>query len=812
MPPAPWPTPRTVRQAAELHARLTTSGHLLLHPPSARHLLNSLVNCLEPHPLHLRYALHLFDRMPPSTFLFDTALRACSRAGSDPHRPFLLFRRMRRAGVRPDGFTFHFLFKCSSSSSRPHSLLLCTMLHAACLRTMLPSAAPFVSNSLIHMYIRLGLAADARRAFDEIHVKDAVAWTMLISGLAKMGMLCDTQLLLSQAPVRDVISWTSLIAAYSRANRAREAVGCFKTMLSHGIAPDEVTVIAVLSACAKLKDLELGRSLHLLVEEKGMPTSENLVVALIDMYAKCGDFGHAQQVFDALGRGPRPQSWNAIIDGYCKHGHVDVARSLFDEMEVRDIITFNSMMTGYIHSGQLREALLLFMSMRRHDLRVDNFTVVNLLTACASLGALQQGRALHACIEQRLVEADIYLGTALLDMYMKCGRVDEATIVFQRMGKRDVHTWTAMIAGLAFNGMGKAALEHFYQMRCDGFQPNSVSYIAVLTACSHSCLLNEGRLYFDEMRILYNIHPQIEHYGCMIDLLGRSGLLDEAMDLVKTMPIQPNAVIWASILSACRVHKHIDLAQCAAEHLLKLEPDEDGVYVQLYNIYIDSRQWENASKIRMLMEERQVKKTAGYSSITVAGQVHKFVVSDKSHPRILEIIAMLEEISHRLKSLGYSPLTSQITVDVDEEEKEQALLAHSEKLAIAFGLINLAPNLPVHIRKNLRVCEDCHSAIKLISRLWNREIIVRDRSRFHHFREGTCSCNDFCFPEISYFQTYQRISAKAQVRGSVFPMLASLLIFSYGQNLDWMATIAAWAEGTVKFKGKYRSFSWNISS
>jgi pentatricopeptide repeat protein len=386
------------------------------------------------------------------------------------------------------------------------------------------------------MYIRLGLAADARRAFDEIHVKDAVAWTMLISGLAKMGMLCDAQLLLSQAPVRDVISWTSLIAAYSRANRAREAVGCFKTMLSHGIAPDEVTVIAVLSACAKLKDLELGRSLHLLVEEKGMPTSENLVVALIDMYAKCGDFGHAQQFFDALGRGPRPQSWNAIIDGYCKHGHVDVARSLFDEMEVRDIITFNSMMTGYIHSGQLREALLLFMSMRRHDLRVDNFTVVNLLTACASLGALQQGRALHACIEQRLVEADIYLGTALLDMYMKCGRVDEATIVFQRMGKRDVHTWTAMIAGLAFNGMGKAALEHFYQMRCDGFQPNSVSYIAVLTACSHSCLLNEGRLYFDEMRILYNIHPQIEHYGCMIDLLGRSGLLDEAMILSRPCP------------------------------------------------------------------------------------------------------------------------------------------------------------------------------------------------------------------------------------------------------------------------------------
>jgi pentatricopeptide repeat protein len=514
-------------------------------------------------------------------------------------------------------------------------------------------------------------------------------------------------------------------------------------MLSDGVAPDEVAVIGVLSACSRLKDLDLGRSLHFLIGEKRINMSDNLVVALIDMYAKCGDIACAQGIFDAVGRGQKPQPWNAIIDGYCKLGLVDVARSLFDQMDTPDVITFNSMITGYIHSGRLRDALLLFMQMRRHNLRADNFTVVSLLTACASLGALPQGRALHASIEQRLVEEDVYLVTALVDMYMKCGRVDEATIVFQRMGERDVHTWSAMIAGLAFNGMGKVALEYFCQMKRDGFQSNSVTYIAVLTACSHSCLLNEGRLHFNEMRLLHRIHPQIEHYGCMVDLLARSGLLDEAMDLVQTMPMQPNAVIWGSILSACRVHKKIDLARHAAELLLKLEPDEDAVYVQLYNIYIDSRKWVDASRIRMLMEERGVKKTAGYSSITVAGQVHKFVVNDQSHPWTFEIVAMMEKIAHRLKSVGYSPITSKITVDVDEEEKEQALLAHSEKLAIAFGLISLPPNLPIHIMKNLRVCEDCHSAIKLISKLWKREIIVRDRSRFHHFRDGTCSCNDF---------------------------------------------------------------------
>lgn len=471
--------------------------------------------------------------------------------------------------------------------------------------------------------------------------------------------------------------------------------------------------------------------------------TDNLVVALIDMYAKCGDIAQAQAVFDAVGRGQKPEPWNAIIAGYCKLGHVDIARSLFDQMGARDVITFNSMITGYIHSGRLRDALQLFMQMRRHGMRADNFTVVSLLTACASLGALPQGRALHASIEQRIVEEDVYIGTALVDMYMKCGRVDEATAVFHRMGERDVHTWSAMIAGLAFNGMGKDALKSFCQMKRDGFQPTSVTYIAVLTACSHSSLLNEGRMHFNEMRSLHKLHPQVEHYGCMIDLLARSGLLDEAMHLVQIMPMQPNAVIWGSILSACRVHKNIDLAQHAAEHLLKLAPGEDAVYVQLYNIYIDSRQWVDAKRIRMLMEEQGVKKTAGYSSITVAGKVHKFVVNDQSHPRTLEIITMMEEIARRLKSAGYSPATSRIAVDVDEEEKEQALLAHSEKIAIAFGLISLPPNLPIHIMKNLRVCEDCHSAIKLISQLWNREIIVRDRSRFHHFRDGACSCNDF---------------------------------------------------------------------
>lgn len=645
---------------------------------------------------------------------------------------------MHRRGIAPDSYTFQFLFKsCGVSSSAFEG----RMVHGLFVK-LFPESDAYAVSSLIHMYMELGRVNDARRAFERISKRDVVSWTTMISGMAKLGFLNDARKLFEETPVRNVVSWTSLIAGYAQADRAEEAIELFTKMLSDNVKADTVTVVVVLSACAQLKDLELGKWIHSFIQKEGIIINNNLVVALIDMYSKCGDVNCAQECFDSMGRKVL-QAWNAMIDGYCKIGDIDRARSLFDQMGVCDVISFNSMITGYIHTGRLKDALLLFAKLRESGLRPDNFTLVGLLTACASLGALDQGKALHACIEEKLVQWDVYLGTALIDMYMKCGNTEQAMLVFQRMEERDVRTWGATIAGLALNGMGKLALEYFDLMKKEGIRPNSVAYLSVLTACSHSGLLKEGRSYFEEMRSLYKLEPEIEHYGCIIDLLGRSGHLKEAIGLIETMPVEPNAVIWASMLSACRVYKDMELAEKAAENLLKLEPNEDAVYVQLYNIYVDSRRWADASKIRKLMEERGVRKTAGYSSITVAGQVHKFVAGDQSHLQITEVQKMLNEIAKRLKLAGYLPIIQQISVDLDDEEKEQALFAHSEKMAIAYGLISLPHNLPIHVIKNLRVCEDCHSAIKLISKIWNREIVVRDRSRFHHFRDGRCSCNDF---------------------------------------------------------------------
>ncbi|ONK79849.1 uncharacterized protein A4U43_C01F10790 [Asparagus officinalis] len=729
-----WPTPRSLRQSLQLLAQILTTGSLH-SPPSSTHLLKSLS---DPEAGSLSLSLTLFSQIPsPSTFHYNTLILAFSRS----HRPLdsiLSFRQMHRESVPFDPYTFRFLFK---SCGRLGSILEGRLAHCLFVK-LFSDLGSWVLNALIQMYIEFGLLGDARRVFVGIEVKDVVSWTTMMGGLVKCGMLEEAKKLFDEMPERNVVSWTSMIGGFSKARRASESIELFKRMLADGIVPDSAAMVSALSACTQLRDLEYGKWVHRLIDQERILVNDNLAAALVDMYAKCGDIEGAHQYFHLMGRKILP-AWNALIDGYCKIGNIDAARSLFNQMGNRDIISYNSMMTGYIHSSRLNEALLLFTELRASHLCPDKFTIVGLLTACASSGSLILGRAMHAYVESCSIEPDIFIGTALVDMYSKCGKMDQAKLVFDRMSRRDVLTWTAIITGFAMNGMGKIALEHFNKMIEEGIRPNAVAYIGVLNACSHSGLIEEGRKYFKEMRDSHNIDPEIEHYGCMVDLFGRCGQLDEAEQIIKEMPMKPNAVIWGSLLNSCRVHKNTDLAKAVAKRVLQLEPDLDAGYVQLYNIYMDSGRKIDASRIRRLMEERGIRKIAGFSSIAVGGKVYKFIAGNRTHPESAEIEEMMREITRRLKEAGYSPMISRVSVEMDEEEKEQALFGHSERMAIAFGIMRLGANVPIHIVKNLRVCEDCHDVIKMIAKIWRRDIVVRDRSRFHHFRHGECSCNDF---------------------------------------------------------------------
>ncbi|KAK8937268.1 Pentatricopeptide repeat-containing protein [Platanthera zijinensis] len=731
-----WPTPSTLKQSTQLHAQMTVSGALLRHPPATL-LLRSVA---DPKICDLSYALRLFSHLPnPSTFQWNTVMKACLLHHS-PEFSIKMFIQMRRRGISPDSYTFHLLFKScsfSSSSSCRHGYSA----HAQFIKLFADSECP-APSSLIRMYVEFQQIDEAWKAFDQILVKDGPLWTTMVAGLAKAGLLDDALTLFDQMPGRNIISWTAMINGYSKTGRPREAITMFRRMLGDGVTPDSVAFVAVLAACAQSRDLDAGKSFHRLLERNGVVSSENLIVSLIDMYAKSGDIRTARSIFDSIARGI-PPAWNAIIDGYCKIGDLDAARSLFDQMSSPDLITFNSMITGYIHSSRLQEALSLFTSLLASGLLPDKFTIVSLLSVCSSLGALHHGKLLHARVEITIDVPDIFVATGLLDMYAKCGRMEHAVAVFGRMPQRDVMAWTALISGFAVNGMGEAALAHFSMMRSAGIRPNAVSYIGVLHACSHSGFLDEGRRHFEEMRVLHGLEPEVEHYGCMVDLFGRLGRLEEAEKLIRSMRIEANDVIWASFLRSCRVYKNLELAEWSGRELIDLVPDRDVGYVQLYNTYIDVGRWEDASGIRRLMEERGVKKIAAFSSVAVGGLVHKFVAGDRSHPDAAEIREVMRGIAKRLEESGYSPISAGVSAGVEDEETERASSGHSERIAVAFGIMRLGGSLPIHVIKSLRVCGDCHSAIKMISELWGREIVVRDRARFHHFRGGQCSCNDF---------------------------------------------------------------------
>lgn len=552
-------------------------------------------------------------------------------------------------------------------------------IHVHAIKTGLESNV-YVKNTLMRLYAVCGEIDASRKLFDKIPQRDLVSWTTLISGYAKMGFL-------------------------------REAIRVFLKMGEANLIADEVTIVVVLSACSKLGDLDLGRRIHRYIDDNKVLLDVFVGNALVDMYLKCGD--------------------------------VEFAYKLFEEMPERNVVSWNSIISGLVQQGEFKEALVMFRRMQAKGFEPDDVTLVGVLNSCANLGALELGKWVHLYVDRNRIKADGFIGNALVDMYAKCGSIDQALEVFSGMRCRDVYSYTAMIVGFAMHGQGERALSLFSEMSRVGIKPDEVTFVGVLSACSHVGLVDEGQRHFEDMSRLYDLCPQIEHYGCMVDLLGRAGLLEEAEEFIRTMRVQPDAFIWGALLGACRIHGKVKLGESIAKRLLELEPERDGAYVLMSNIYASASRWRDVLKVRKEMKMRKVKKTPGCSMIELDGVVHEFRMGDISHPRAREIYMMLDEIVRRLKNEGYAAQPMNVLLDVAEEEKEHALCRHSERLAIAFGLISTSPRTPLRVVKNLRVCNDCHTVIKFISKVYEREIVVRDRNRFHHFRGGSCSCNGF---------------------------------------------------------------------
>lgn len=537
----------------------------------------------------------------------------------------------------------------------------------------------FVQNGLIALYAKCGKIKLARMVFDGLGDRTIVSWTSVISGCAQNG-------------------------------QPMEALRIFTQMRRNNVYPDWIALVSILRAYTDIDDLEQGRSVHGLVIKMGLEKEPDLLVSLTAFYAKCG--------------------------------LVTVARTFFNQMETPNLILWNAMISGYAKNGYAEEAVDLFRSMILQNITTDYITVTSAISACAQAGSLDLAKWMGDYISKSVFKGDIVVKTALIDMYAKCGCVSLAREVFDQTDHRDVVMWSAMIVGYGLHGKAREAIELYNEMIKSGVKPNDVTFTGLLTACNHSGLLKEGWELFHRIQD-HGIEPRHQHYACVVDLLGRAGHLDQAYNFILKMPIQPGVSVWGALLSACKIYRRISLGEYAAEKLFSLDPHNTGHYVQLSNLYASARLWDQVRRVRILMRERGLTKDLGYSLIEINGRLQAFRVGDKSHPRSKEIFEELERLEQRLRQAGFVPHTDSVLHDLNYEEKEEILCNHSERLAIAYGLISTTPGTTLRITKNLRACVNCHSATKFISKIEDREIIVRDANRFHHFKDGICSCGDY---------------------------------------------------------------------
>lgn len=653
------------------------------------------------------YARQVFDIiLEPNVFIWNTMIKGYSRI-RHPKNAVSMYKEMLEKDVKPDSYTFPFLLKAFNCDV---TLECGKGIHAHICKFGF-QFNEFVQHSLIHFYC----------SYEEMDMA-----RLLFAGSSKT----------------DVIIWNTLISGYNKIGEFEESRKLFHEMEEKLILPTSVTLVSVLSACSELKDLDAGTRIHQYVKDGRIKSNLILNNTLINMYAACGEIDVALGIFSSM-KDRDVISWTTIIKGFVSAGQADHAQRYFNLMPQRDSVSWTAMIDGYLKSNQFKEVLLLFREMQAANVKPDRFTVVSILTACAHLGALEIGEWIRTYIDKHKIEDDVYVSNALLDMYFKCGEVEKATRMFHKMPRRDKFTWTAMIIGLANNGHGREALNTFAEMLNTSEIPDEITYIGVLSACTHSGMVTEGRSFFVSMTTQHGIEPNMVHYGCLVDLLGRAGQLREAYKVIMDMQMKPNAIVWGALLGACRIHKDAEMAEMAARQLLRLEPENGAVYVLLCNIYAACKKWDILRELRNFIMERGIKKTPGCSLIEMNGSVHEFVAGDNSHPQSQAIYLKLEEMTEDLKLAGYLPNTSEVFLDIGEEEKENAVNRHSEKLAMAFGLMSSGPGTVIRIVKNLRICVDCHHVAKLLSKIYERELIVRDRTRFHRFRQGSCSCKDY---------------------------------------------------------------------
>uniref|UniRef100_A0A2N9G4X1 DYW domain-containing protein n=1 Tax=Fagus sylvatica TaxID=28930 RepID=A0A2N9G4X1_FAGSY len=537
-----------------------------------------------------------------------------------------------------------------------------------------------VNNALITMYMKNGSPQAGSRVFEAMRDHDLVSWNSLLSGCHGYE-ICDL------------------------------GPRIFSQVLLEDFMPNMYTYISVLRSCSSLLDLGFGKQVHAHVIKNSLDGNDFVGTALVDMYAKSRCLEDADIVF------------NRLIN--------------------RDLFTWTVIITGYAQTDQAEKAIKCLSLMQKEGIKPNEFTLASCLSGCSRIAAMETGKQLHS-MAIKGGHVDIFVSSALVDMYAKCACLEDAEAIFEGLVLRDTVSWNTMICGYSQHGQGQKALETFWTMLDKGTMPDEVTFLGVLSACNHMGLVEEAKKQFNALSENFGITPTVEHYACMVDILGRAGKFDEVKCFIENRKLAPHALIWETVLGACKMHGNLEFGEKAAEKLFELKPEIDSNYILLSNIFAAKGRWDDVRKVRELMSTRGVKKEPGCSWVEINGQVHMFVSQDGSHPKIREIYLKLEELGQKLSSVGYVPKTEHVLHNINDREKREHLNHHSERLALAFALISTNHVKTIRIFKNLRICEDCHDVMKFLSNITNQEIVVRDIKRFHHFKSGTCSCQDYC--------------------------------------------------------------------
>lgn len=476
----------------------------------------------------------------------------------------------------------------------------------------------------------------------------------LLDAYAKLKKIAEARKIFELMPSPDVGSWTSLLNLYLKCEQPMKTLTVFsELMLSDYAKPDSHSVVAALSACARRKDLRNGRAVHGMMYKYLQKPRLSVHNALIDMYGKNGRVELAQRVFCSIDL-KDVAIWTSLLNGYLLNGDVDSAKELFDGMPQRNVFSWTTMIVGYVRNKNPIEALKLFTRMRNEDIGEDcdptTVTIVAALSACADIGALNLGSSIHGYIVKRFgFHLDITVNSGLIDMYGKSGSLDSALKLFDTMRSKDLFSWTTMISSLAINGRGKNALLVFDSMVKTGSTPNEVTFLSVLSACSHAGLVIEGERLFENFVNRYHMKPRIEHFGCMVDLFVRAGCLEKALVLIERMPMKPDAIIWRSVLGACLGQGDLELAEVAGKKVLELEPNDDSVYILLWSIYRSKNRWGDAQRAMKMMRDQRIKKTPGCSWIEVNGVVHEFLAEASRHYIADNVVTVLDRMLEQSK-------------------------------------------------------------------------------------------------------------------------------------------------------------------